>query len=39
VDYSFEYAGNTVLSLKNHSEQVFKKNLETQLFAIARKPM
>jgi SAM-dependent methyltransferase len=38
VDYSFEYAGNTVLSLKNHSEQVFKKNLETQLFAIARKP-
>jgi predicted SAM-dependent methyltransferase len=39
VDYSFEYAGNTVLSLKNHSEQVFKKNLETQLFAIARKPI
>jgi SAM-dependent methyltransferase len=39
VDYSFEYGGNTVLSLKNHSEQVFKKNLETQLFAIARKPV
>jgi SAM-dependent methyltransferase len=39
VDYSFEYGGNTVLSLKNHSEQVFKKNLETQLFAVARRPM
>jgi SAM-dependent methyltransferase len=39
VDYSFEYAGNTVLSLKNHDNKVFRKNLETQLFAIARNPM
>lgn len=37
VDYSFEYAGNTILTLKNHNETVFRKNLETQLFAIARK--
>lgn len=39
IDYSFEYAGNTVLQLKNHDQTIVRKNLETQLFAIARKPL
>lgn len=39
VDYSFEYGGGTVLNIKNHDERVFKKTLEMQLFAIARKPL
>lgn len=38
VDFDFIYHGSNVISLKNHDELVFRKILETQLFAIARKP-
>jgi hypothetical protein len=36
-DVKTEYHGNTVLTIKNHEEKTFDKNLPMQLFAIARK--
>lgn len=38
VDIAVEYGGQTVLQLKNHNEQVFKKPVPLQIFAVARAP-
>lgn len=38
VDIQVEYAGDTVLSLKNHNEQVFRKRVPIHVFAVARVP-
>lgn len=38
VDIATEYGGETVLNLKNHSEQVFRKTVPLQIFAVARAP-
>lgn len=38
VDVTVEYAGDTILLLKNHDQQVFKKRAPLQVFAVARVP-
>lgn len=38
VDIQTEYGGDTVLTLKNHDETVFKKRVPLQIFGVARVP-
>lgn len=38
VDVRTEYQGDTVLTLKNHDEQIFRKRVPLQVFAHARVP-
>lgn len=38
VDIETEYAGDTVLALKNHDEQIFHKRVPLHVFAVARVP-
>ena len=39
VEYEYEYGGDNVITIKNDDGPAFQKRLETQLFAIARKPL
>lgn len=38
IEIGTKYGGNEVLHLKNHDDNVFKKNVPYQIFAIAKKP-
>lgn len=38
TDIQTEYAGDTVLELRNHDTQVFKKRVPIHVFAVARVP-
>lgn len=38
TDYTYQYGGSEVLKVKDHNETIVTTTMETQLFAIARRP-